>query len=351
MRYAASEKLEIIRLVEESHLSARLTLAKLGIPRTTFYRWYDRYLQRGEAGLQDQSPKPRHVWNRIPDEVRRKVVKLALKETELSPRELAVTFTDTESYFVSEASVYRVLKAHDLITSPAFIVIKAASEFKDKTTAINQLWQTDFTYLKVLGWGWFYLSTVLDDYSRYIVSWKLCTNMRAEDVPDTLDLALQASGCDQVHVVHKPRLLSDNGSSYVSGDLAEWLQDKGMKHSRGAPYHPQTQGKIERWHQTLKNSILLENYFLPGDFETQIEAFVDHYNHQRYHESLNNVTPADVYFGRDKAILQQRPSRDHAAHNPAGQWKGSNVRHSKRGACITDSALHNQTNQMSQTLS
>lgn len=302
MRYSAFEKLEIIRLVEESHLSARQTLATLGIPRTTFYRWYDRYLQRGEAGLQDQSPKPKQVWNRIPDEMRRKVVKLALKETELSPRELAVTFTDTESYFVSEASVYRVLKAHDLITSPAFIVIKAASEFKDKTTAINQLWQTDFTYLKVLGWGWFYLSTILDDYSRYIISWKLCTNMWVEDVTDTLDLALQASGCDQVHVVHKPCLLSDNGSSYVSGDLAEWLQDKGMKHSRGAPYHPQTQGKIERWHQTLKNRILLESYFLPGD----LEAFVDHYNHQRYHESLNNVTPSDVYFGRDKAILQQR---------------------------------------------
>ena len=103
---------------------------------------------------------------------------LALEETELSPRELAVTFTDKESYFVSEASVYRVLKAHDLITSPAFIVIKAASEFKDKTTAINQLWQTDFTYLKVLGWGWFYLSTILDDYSRYIISWKLCTAAR-----------------------------------------------------------------------------------------------------------------------------------------------------------------------------
>ncbi|MFT6090989.1 MAG: transposase-like protein [Sulfitobacter sp.] len=178
MRYAASEKLEIIRLVEESHLSARLTLAKLGIPRTTFYRWYDRYLQRGEAGLQDQSPKPKHVWNRVPDEVRRKVVDFALQETELSPRELAVTFTDQERYFVSESTVYRVLKAHDVITSPAFIVMKAASEFKDKTTGINQLWQTDFTYIKVLGWGWLYLSTVLDDYSRYIVSWKLCTTAR-----------------------------------------------------------------------------------------------------------------------------------------------------------------------------
>ena len=195
---------------------------------------------------------------------------------------------------------------HDLITSPAFIVIKAASEFKDKTTAINQLWQTDFTYLKIIGWGWFYLSTILDDYSRYIIAWKLCTNMRTQDVTDTLDLALEASGCDQVHVVHKPRLLSDNGSSCVSGKLAEWLQDKGMKHSRGAPYHPQTQGKIERWRQTLKNRILLEHYVLPGDLEAQIEAFVGHYNHQRYHESLNNVTLSDVYFGRDKAILKQR---------------------------------------------
>ncbi len=306
MRYSASEKLEIIRLVEGSHLSARRTLAKLGIPRTTFYRWYDRYLMRGEAALEDQSPKPAHVWNRIPDAVRAKIVKLALNETDLSPRELAVRFTDTESYFVSEASVYRLLKAHDLISSPAFIVIKAASEFKDKTTAINQLWQTDFTYLKIIGWGWFYLSTILDDYSRYIIAWKLCTNMRTEDVTDTLELALQASGCDQVHVVHKPRLLSDNGASYVSGDLAEWLQVKGMKHSRGAPYHPQTQGKIERWHQTLKNRILLENYFLPGDLKHQIEAFVDHYNHQRYHESLNNVTPSDVCFGRAQAILNKR---------------------------------------------
>lgn len=306
MRYSQSEKLEIINLVEGSHLSARQTSDRLGIPRTTFYRWYDRYLQRGAAALTDRSPKPAKVWNRIPDDIRGKVVTLALDEPELSPRELAVMFTDTEQYFVSEASVYRILKAQNMITSPAYIVIKAASEFKDKTTAINQLWQTDFTYLKVIGWGWFYLSTILDDYSRYIISWKLCTNMKTEDVTDTLDLALQASGCDQVHVAHKPRLLSDNGSSYVSSDLADWLQDKGMKQSRGAPYYPQTQGKIERWHQTLKNRILLENYFLPGDLELQIQAFIDHYNHNRYHESLNNVTPADVYFGRDKAILKQR---------------------------------------------
>ena len=255
MRYPASEKLEIIRLVEQSHLPIKQTLDKLGIPRTTFYRWYDRYQLGGPEALEDQSPRPSRVWNRIPDDVRRRIIDLALDVPELSPRELAVRFTDTENYFVSEASVYRLLKSLDLITSPAFIVIKAANEFKDKTTAINQLWQTDFTYLKVIGWGWMYLSTILDDYSRYIIAWKLCTTMQASDVTETLELALQASGCDQAHVAHKPRLLSDNGSSYVSGELAEWLGDKKMGHVRGAPYHPQTQGKIERWHQTLKNRI------------------------------------------------------------------------------------------------
>jgi transposase InsO family protein/transposase-like protein len=306
MRYPASEKLEIIRLVEQSHLSVRRTLAQIGVPPATFYRWYDLYQTGGPEALEDRSPRPSRVWNRIPDEVRGRIVQLALDEPELSPRELAVQFTDTESYFVSEASVYRLLKAHDLITSPAFVVIKAADQFKDKTVRPNQLWQTDFTYLKVIGWGWFYLSTILDDYSRYIIAWKLCTTMKAGDVTATLELALRASDCDQATVVHKPRLLSDNGSSYISGDLAKWLDDQSMEHVRGAPYHPQTQGKIERWHQTLKNRILLENYYLPGDLEAQIDAFVAHYNHRRYHESLGNLTPADVYFGRGQTILIER---------------------------------------------
>ena len=306
MRYPASEKLEIIRLVEQSHLPVRRTLDKLGVSRPTFYRWYDLYQTAGREALEDKTPRPSRVWNRIPDKVRGELVQLALEEPELSPRELAMRFTDTKSYFVSEASVYRLLKDHDLIASPAYIVIKAADEFKDKTTAPNQLWQTDFTYLKVIGWGWFYLSTILDDFSRYIIAWKLCTTMKVGEVTQTLDLALQASGVEQVKVVHRPRLLSDNGPSYISAELAEWLDNRNMAHVRGAPCHPQTQGKIERWHQTLKNRILLENYYLPGDLEAQIGRFVDHYNHRRYHESLSNLTPADVYFGRARALVLER---------------------------------------------
>jgi len=306
MKYPASEKLEIIRLVEASHLPVKRTLEKIGVSRPAFYRWYDLYQRFGGSGLDDRRSGPGRVWNRIPDTIRDQVLDMALERPVLSPRELAVTFTDERAYFVSEASVYRLLRAHGLITSPAFVVVKAADEFRDKTTAPNQLWQTDFTYLKVIGWGWFYLSTILDDFSRYIIAWKLCTTMKAGDVTETLSMALAASGLDRAQVVHRPRLLSDNGPSYVADDLAKWLEKHRIGHTRGAPNHPQTQGKIERWHQTLKNRILLENYFLPGDLEAHIGDFVGHYNHRRYHESLRNLTPADVYFGRGQTILLQR---------------------------------------------
>ena len=243
MIYPASEKLEIIKLVEQSHLPARRTLDRLGIPRRTFYRWCDRYMGDGPEALQDRPSAPSRVWNRIPADIHDQVFEMALEQSELSPRELAVRFTDETRYSVSEASVYRLLKAHDLITSPAYVVIKAANEFHTKTTRPNEMWQTDFNYFKIIGWGWMYLSTVLDDYSRYIIAWKLCATMRAEDVTDTLDMALAASGCDQAHVRHKPRLLSDNGPSYIAGELADYIAAQRMSHVRGAPMHPRPKAR------------------------------------------------------------------------------------------------------------
>jgi transposase InsO family protein len=304
MRYPASEKLEIIRTVETSPLPVRQTLAQIGIAKSTFYAWLDRYAVGGLDALEDRKPRPARVWNRIRDDVRQTIITFALDQPELSPREIATAFTERERTYVSEASVYRLLRAEGLITSPAFIVMKAADRFANPTTAVNQLWQTDFTYLKVTGWGWYYLSTVLDDFSRYIVAWKLCPTMAAADVTATLDLALQASGLDAVD--RRPRLLSDNGPSYLATELADWLAQQGMSHTRGKPYHPMTQGKIERWHLSLKSRILLENYYLPGDLERAVAAFVEHYNHRRYHESLDNLTPADVYFGRGARILATR---------------------------------------------
>jgi transposase InsO family protein len=301
MRYRASEKRELIDLVERSSLPVRRTLGQLGIPKSTFYGWYERYREGGDEALADARPICGRVWNQLPEKIRESLLALALKRPELSARELAVRYTE-RGYFVSESSVYRLLKAHDLITRPAFVLMKAADKFQQPTTAINQLWQTDFTYLKVIGWGWFYLSTVLDDYSRYILAWKLCDGMTARDVSDTLDLALAASGLETATVKRRPRLLSDNGPSYVSAELKDWLDDHGMGHTRGRPYHPMTQGKIERWHRWMKNQVLLENYYLPGDLKARLGEFIGYYNTQRYHESLNNLTPEDVYTGRGQTV-------------------------------------------------
>jgi transposase InsO family protein len=230
-------------------------------------------------------------------------VEFALEHEDLSPRELAFKITDDKGWFISESSVYRILKARGLITSPAWIVMSAADEFKNKTTRPNQLWQNDFTYFKIIGWGWFYLSTILDDYSRYIIHWELCHHQKQEDAERVIaDAKLKAGLGPEVIVI----VLTDNGPCYIATGFDEFLESIGIKHIRGRKLHPQTQGKIERYHRTMKNVIKLEHYFLPGELERRIEEFVDYYNNHRYHESIKNLTPADVYFGRDREILRRR---------------------------------------------
>jgi transposase InsO family protein len=301
-----AEKREVIHIVEHSALSVKKTLEELQVPRSTFYRWYQHYLEEGEEGLIDQRPNPRQFWNRIPEEVRQQVVELALEHPDRSPRQIAWLFTDQKGYFLSESSTYRILKGFDLVESPAFRVMSARDEFQHPTHRVHELWQTDFTYFKIQHWGWYYLSTVLDDFSRYIITWKLTPTMSANDVQDTLLMALASTGWDHALVEHRPRLLSDNGSCYVSESLRSFLERRHIEHTRSAPYHPMTQGKIERYQRSMKNIVNLQNYFLPGDLEKEIAQFVQFYNHERYHESLNNLTPADLYFGRAQEVLTQR---------------------------------------------
>ena len=303
MRRSASEKMEIIRIVEGSELGVRRTLEELGVVRSTFYEWYRRYLEEGFEGLKPKSAQRKSFWNKIPDKQRNEVIETALDKTDLSPRELACYITDNHGWFISESSVYRILKERGLITSPAWILMEAANEYKDKTTNVHQQWQTDFTYFKIIGWGWYYLSTVLDDYSRYIITWDLCSNMESDDAKRSINTAIQETGVNREEM---PRLLTDNGSSYISNEFNNYLTEINMGHVRGAPYHPQTQGKIEHYHRTMKNIIKLENYFFPDELREKLAEFVDYYNNRRYHESLGNVTPADVYFGRAKKIKMQR---------------------------------------------
>ena len=304
MRFTVSEKQEIIHMVTRSEIGVNKTLREIGLNKSTFYNWYNAYSENGVDGLIPNKRSRNRRWNSIPQQQKNLVVKVALDHPELSSRELAYKITDEQQVFISESSVYRILKARGLITAPAHIFMSASDEFKDKTTFVHQMWQTDFTYFKILGWGWYYLSTVLDDYSRYIVHWELCRTMKADDVKRSVDRAIIKA---KLITKQKPKLLSDNGSCYIATELKSYLKDNyQIDQVHGRPNHPQTQGKIERYHRTMKNVVKLDNYYAPEELESALEKFVHIYNNERYHESLKNLTPADVYFGRDEEILKER---------------------------------------------
>ena len=146
----------------------------------------------------------------------------------------------------------------------------------------------------------------MDDYSRYILAWQFCRTMKAEDVKETLDKAIERTGVEKVQVVHRPRLLSDYGPCYISRELKSCLEKQDIRHLRTRVYHPMTQGKIERYHRSMKNLILLDNYYSPTELEARISEWVDYYNNRRYHEAIDNVTPSDRFLGKDGEILDYR---------------------------------------------
>lgn len=302
MRLSPSEKAEIIRLVEESPVGVNRTLKELGIGKSTFYNWYHRYHAGGIEALQPRPRSVQTVWNQVPESQRQGAIDMALEYPALSCRELACRMTD-QGRFISESSVYRILKKAGLITSPVFAIDTAADRFHQPTERIHQLWQTDFTYFRIVNWGWYYLATVMDDFSRYIITWKLCSSMKATDANEVIGMAIDQANLQSGE---QPKLLSDNGSCYISGEFAAFLQENGITHTRGRPMHPQTQGKIERYHRSLKSIIKLDNYYSPEELERRIAEFVAYYNHHRYHESLNNLTPEMVYTGNAQKYLHRR---------------------------------------------
>ena len=229
------------------------------------------------------------TWNRTPDNIRQIVVELSLEHPELTPRELSVLLLEKSQIFVSESSFYRILHERGLLERMEHDLIFAADEFHHKTKFANEMWQTDFTYFKVKGWGWYYLSTVIDDYSRYIIHWEICSSMTSEDVSRTIDKAVEKAG---VTFLYPPCLLSDNGPCYIASSLKQYLcKEYNIKHIHGKPLHPQTQGKIERYHRSMKNVIKLNHYFCPSELEKAIDGWVKYYNESRFHESLDNLTP------------------------------------------------------------
>lgn len=300
------QKLTILRHVESAELPVREALAHLDVPVSTYYRWRSNFRRYGVEGLQDKATSIGKGWNRLLSEEREIILEVADEYPEWSAREVACFITDNQGFSVSESTVYRLLKRMGLVKPREVKTFPAGPEYTVKTRRPNQMWQTDATYILVKNWGWYYLISVLDDYSRRILAWRLQSCQNAEAFSEVIELACEATGMDEVPVDKRARLLSDNGPALVSRPFGEYLEAKGLGHIFASPYHPQTNGKIERYHRSLKEKIHLVVWETPQEVEEQIRTFIEHYNCRRYHEALGNVTPDDVYFGRKESIIQRR---------------------------------------------
>jgi putative transposase len=300
---SAVEKGEILALVSGSGLPRRRALSQLGLPKSTYYRWLKR---QTEGRLQDNNGGLPIPWNKLKPEEEAKVLTRARASPELSARQLALQLVDSEGWYVSESTVFRVLKREGLIKPAEIVGFKAGKEYQRKTKRPNELWATDCAHLKVVDWGWYYLVTVMDDYSRFILAWELKSDMAATSLIDVVQKAVDYTGMTDVPVEDRTALLSDNGAGYLSRQFGEYLRLVGVRHVIASPYHPQTNGKIERYHRSIKGEISLLPYEMPSDLEKAISAFVEYYNYRRYHEGLGDVTPLDVYTGRHLDIILKR---------------------------------------------
>jgi transposase InsO family protein len=300
------QKWEILRAVESSSLPVKESLILLDVPSSTYYRWKADFDKHGREGLHNRSPFKGRTWNEIPPHEEKRILQVADLHPDWFSREIGVHISDNDDFTVSESTVYRVLKRNGLIRTSEKKTFPAGPEYQVKTKRVNEMWQTDASHLLIKNWGWYYLISVLDDFSRKILAWLLQPSMDTDAFSAVIEMACEATGMDGIPVENRVKLLSDRGSALISKPFGEYLEVKGLGHIFASPYHPQTNGKIERYHRSCKEKICLIVWEYPNDLRQEITKFVTYYNTGRYHEALGNVTPDDVYYGRREAILERR---------------------------------------------
>ncbi len=248
---SGAEKAEVLDKVDSSGLPKRRALGELGVPRSTYYRWLRR---KEQQGLDDDVGGGNSPWNKLTAQEVGSLLSTAREMPDLSCRQLAAWTTDNMGFSVSESTVYRILRREGLVKRPE-TRLAAGKEYHRKATGPHQMWATDASYFRVVGWGYYYMVTIMDDHSRFILAHKLQRDMTSDSFIEVVQEAVDRTGMDQVPIEDRTRLLSDNGPGYVSRAFRDYLGMVGIKHILAAPFHPQTNGKLERYHQTLKRDV------------------------------------------------------------------------------------------------
>ena len=295
-----------IRALKRGEKRRRLEFLK--IPESTYYRWRKVLYQEGIDGLLKRERRARIPWNKLLPEEEAEVVLAAKAHTEMSSREIAVLITDTDTFSVSEKTVQRILRRHNLLAIRPKEEYPAAKEWHTKTTRPDEMWQMDGTCMFVTNWGYYKYIPVIDDFSRRVMNSELMEDESGYSASDAVEISLAEAKTLGHATERHPVILTDNGAAFRSWVLGDYLDNRGIRHIFGRYYHPQTQGKVERFNRTIKDYIFVNNYDSPDKLQQALRNAVKWYNN-RPHESLQNVSPNDVYAGRKEAILERRAKK------------------------------------------
>jgi len=285
---------------DKTEIKATKMVNWIGLSRSKFYNWQGRYGRVNEHN----SWIPRDFW--LTDYERQAIMNYYYDHPLEGYRRLCYMMMDSDIVAVSPSSVYRVLNSAGLLQRWNHKPSKKGDGFKQPLKA-HEHWHIDISYINICG-TFYYLCSILDGFSRYVVHWEIREAMKESDVEIILQRAREK------FPDAKPRLISDNGPQFIAKDFKEFIRLSGMTHVKTSPYYPQSNGKLERYHRTIKGACIRVNTPLSlADAQRLVTEFVAHYNNTRLHSAIDYITPKDKLQGRAEVILAQRESKLAAA--------------------------------------